>query len=52
MDEDVRGRGIKYLSSHVHVKYTKHKAYTKVDLISVVNFNSSAAVHHLGKKGE
>ena len=52
MDENVRGRGINYLSSYVHVKYTKHKAYTKVDLISVIDFNSSAAVHHLGKNEE
>ena len=37
--EDVRG--IKYLSSDVHVNYTKHEAYINIDLISVIYMFSS-----------
>ena len=36
MAKDVRG--IKHLSSHVHINYTKHKAYMNADLVSVIDF--------------
>ena len=34
--EDVRGQ-TKYLSSHVHENYTKHKAYIQINLILVID---------------
>ena len=49
MGVDVR-RG--YLSLHVHVNYTKHVGYIKINLISVMDFNPSAAVPYLGNKRE
>ena len=41
--------GDKIFSSQVHVNYKKHKAYINIDLISVIDFLSSAAVRHLSK---
>ena len=49
VSEDIRVGG-KYLSSHVHVNFTIHEVYIKIDLISVMDSNSSAAICHLGKK--
>ena len=48
--EDVRG--IEYLSSDVHVNYTKHEAYINIAILSVIYFLSSAAIRHLGKTRE
>ena len=47
MDVDVRTG---YLSLHVHVNYTKHVGYIKINLISVMDLNPSAAVPYLGNK--
>ena len=48
MGEDVRGLIFKFTRSS---NYTKQKVYIIVNLLSVKDFLTSAAVHHFGKMG-